>query len=496
MKKPIPPLDLLFYIMETHDNPKHVAGLQIFKLPAGAGDNYLVDLVEKLRQIPAVEPFNFKPLFPRFGLPQWQSVDNMEMEYHLRHSALPKPGNMRQLMTVVQRLHAGVLDRQRPGWICQVIEGLEDNRFAIYSKVHHAYIDGMSGVKRMYGSLSPDPKSRELVTQWGEQAAGSGKVKHRKKPDSRSGVAALALRQAKAMGQVSSQFLKMGRELAGLEKHSGHIPFSAPRTRINDPVHSDLRSLGVTSMPLDQLKQISKRADCTLNDVVLCITDAALHDYLAIHQDEPGSPLVAMCPMSLREDGDDTANTQVFTLMIELGRPGAKLRDRLQQVAAAARGSKDNAREMSKDALVDFVLLMGSAFEVFQRTGLDRVIPQSYNVLVSNVPGPGTSDMYLAGSRMEASYPISTLTPGNNLNLTVLSHGNSLDFGLLAAQGTLPDIDYLVERLDYQFKALAREYKVTSRTAPKPRKQNRTAAAAKVKPRARPKPRAKAARQA
>ena len=465
MKKPIPPLDLLFYLMESHDNPKHVAGLQVFEKPADAGEDYMLDLVERLRRIPPVEPFNFKPVFPRAGMPQWQSVDNMEMEYHLRHSALPRPGSMKQLMEVIQRLHAGVLDRERPGWICQIIEGLENDRFAIYCKIHHAYIDGMSGVRRMYGSLSTDPKSREIVTLWGHQPSSGGSTgkKAAKSPASRlRGAGQAALTQARAVTQVNTQLAKVALELARLHRHTGRIPFRAPRTRINDPVESDLRSMGVTSMPLDQLKQIGKLADCTVNDVVLTITDAALHDYLAKHGDDPGQPLVAMCPMSLRDADDDSANTQVATLLVELGQPGANLRERLQQVAKSASGSKADARKMSKEGLIDFVLLLGGAFELLQRTGLDRLVPQSYNVLVSNVPGPGTEDMYMLGSRLVASYPISTLTPGNNLNVTVLSHGNHLDFGLLAARGTLPDIDYLVERMDHRFQALAREFGVTA----------------------------------
>ncbi len=462
MKKPIPPLDLLFYLMESHDNPKHVAGVQIFRLPDKAPDDYMLRLVERLRRVPAVEPFNCRPVFPRVGMPYWQSVDDMEMEYHLRHSALPRPGSMQQLMGVIQRLHAGVLDRERPGWICQVIEGLEGNRFAVYCKIHHAYIDGMSAVKRMYGSLSPDPGSEEVVTVWGYQGGPESTHGPTRGPlDRFRSTGRTALRQARAVGQVNAQLLKVMMELLKLREHSGHIPFRAPRTRINDPIHSDLRSMGVTSLPLDQVRAIGRAAGCTVNDVVLAITDAALHDYLAGHDDEPDKPLVAMCPMSVREPGDEAANTQVATLLVELGQPGAGPRERLQQVAASASGAKSEAREMSRDGLIDFVLVMGGAFELLQRTGLDRIVPQSYNVLVSNVPGPGTQDMYMRGSRMEASYPISTLTPGNNLNVTVLSHGNSLDFGFLAARGTLPDIEYLVASFDAQFRALAREYRVS-----------------------------------
>lgn len=505
MKKNIPPLDLLFYLMETHDNPKHVACVQIFQMPAGVGDNYLIELVEKLRRIPAQEPFNFKPVFPRVGMPQWHSVENMEMEYHLRHSALPKPGNMKQLLKVVQRLHVGILDHERPGWICQVIEGLEGNRFAIYYKIHHAYIDGMSAVKRIYGALSLDPADREPQSIWGYKAEAAGKGKGRKRAGGQLRELGKAARaQVKGIGQLNKQILDMSMEMARMREHSGHIPFQAPRTRINDPVESDLRSMGITSLPIEQLMEIGRQAGCKLNDVVLAVVDAGLHDYLARHDDDPDQPLVAMCPMALRDAHDDAANTQVTTLFVEMGQPGVSPRERLGQVAQSSSAAKREARKLSKEGLMDFAMLFGVIGELAQRTGLDRVLPQSYNVLVSNVPGPRTEDMYLMGSRMEAIYPITTLIPGNNLNITVLSHGSRLDVGMLAARGTLPDIEYLVESVGRQFQALAAEFGVGTATRRKAAKKSapKKAAAARPKTRAgvktgvtvkaKPKPKARA----
>ena len=485
MKKPIRLLDLMFYLLESHNNPKHVAALQIFQMPPEAGDDYLITLVEQLRRLPVLEPFNFKPVIQRLGMPQWQSVENIEMEYHLRHSALPKPGNMNQLMAVAQRLHTGILDRARPGWICQVIEGLEGNRFAIYFKIHHAYIDGMSAVIRIYGSLSLDPHSEKVDAFWSHQALSEGSAKKRKQ--SKTAAAQLrdagkaALSQIGAIGELNKQLLKVGMELVKLNKHTGHIPFKAPHTQVNNPLHSDLRSMGVTSMPVDQLKQIGKEAGCTLNDVVLTIIDAALHDYLARHEDDPDQPLVAMCPMSLRDADDTTANTQATILLVELGQPAAGLRKRLAQIAESARRAKADAGEMSREWLMDFAMLVMSILEISQSTGLNQILPQSSNLLVSNVPGPKTENMYLMGSRMEAIYPLTTLGAGNNLMITLLSHGNSLDFGVLAAHGTLPDIDYLVERLNRQFEALAKEFRVRATTGHKIRAKRKTATRATVK---------------
>ena len=156
--KTIPSMDLMFYLTESPQSPKHVGALQVFEMPANAPANYLLDLVESFRKAPVSPPFNYHPHFPRLAMPEWREDDDMEMTYHVRHSALPGPGSIAQLMEVVQRLHAPLLDRRRPCWICQVIEGLEDNRFAIYTKIHHSYIDGMSGVKRLYAALSGSPQ--------------------------------------------------------------------------------------------------------------------------------------------------------------------------------------------------------------------------------------------------------------------------------------------------------------------------------------------------
>jgi WS/DGAT/MGAT family acyltransferase len=458
MPRTIPPLDLLFYLMETPESPKHVGALQIFERPADAPADYMTDIVARMREIPAVAPFNCRPRFPRTRLPYWQTVDEMEMEYHLRHSALPAPGTMEQLMTVVQRLHAGVLDRNRPGWICQVIEGLEHNRFAVYTKIHHAYIDGMSGVRRMYGTLSATPDDKEIRSSWGFQPAAGDKTRRAVGiADRLRGAGASLLAQGRALAQVNRELSRVAMEQLRLRRHSANTPFNAPRTGISAPVSTDLRSLGALSLPLDQLKAVSTALQCTLNDLVLALVDAALHDYLDLLGEPCDRRLVAMCPMSLRKAGDESANTQVASLLVELGEPGAPLQARVQQVSASAESAKQEARNLTREALMDYVVVLGGLLELLQRTGLEQVVTPSYNVLVSNVPGPGGGDLFLAGSRLVASYPISTLTPGVNINVTVLSHGNRLDFGLLADRHALPDLNTIVGGIAHHFEALATE---------------------------------------
>ena len=158
--------------------------------------------------------------------------------------------------------------------------------------------------------------------------------------------------------------------------------------------------------------------------------------------------------MSIRAAGDDSAKTQVSAVHVRLGEPQAEIVARLDQVVESSHASKDEVQGLSPEAMIDYGVLIFGLWELMARTGLDQIVSPSYNVLVSNVPGPGDKDLYLCGSRMLASYPISTLLPGVNLNATVLSHGNSLDFGLLGDMHALPDLDIVVQRMATRFEEL------------------------------------------
>ena len=474
-KQIIPPLDLMFFLTESPESPKHVGAVQVFDYPANAPDTFLRDLVAEFKRAPVESPFNYHPVFPRIGMPRWQEDTDIEMDYHVRHSALPKPGDNEQLMQVVQRLHSSMMDRKRPGWICQVIEGLEGNRFAIYSKIHHAYIDGMSGVKRMYGSLSSSPKDQTVIPTWSYQPQVK-KVKTRK-PKASAGQK--LGNQVKGLAGAYEFLTKMSLQLLKLRDSEAQVPFAAGRTRLNRPIEWDTRSTAVCTLPLDRVKAVGKAKGCTVNEVVLAVIGAALQDYLEVHHESPRAPLVAMCPMSVRADGDDTASTQVSAVHVRLGEPGAEIVDRLQQVVDSSHASKHEVEGLTAEAMIDYGVIIFGLWEVLSRTRLDQLIAPSYNVLISNVPGPGDEDLYLRGARMVASYPISTLLPGVNLNATVLSHGNSLDFGLLGDKHALPDLEIVVQRMVARFEELhatvlgkrgsaakpARKKKVTRRKA-------------------------------
>lgn len=451
----IPPLDLLFFLLETPRKPGHVGAVQIFQKPPHAPADYMLDLVRAIKAAPVVPPFNYRPHFPRFGLPEWRVDDNLDIDYHVRHSALPQPGSDQQLLEVLERLHCGMLGRDRPGWISQVIEGLEGDRFAIYSKVHHAYIDGMSGVKRMYGTLSASPRETRIIPTWSFGSPQERELPTRARAgDTLGKMAKILLSQARAATDIANTLRKMGGEFLKASPGGAQPLFHAPRTRMNELVEHDTRAIALCTLPLDRARAIGERAGGKINEVLLSVIDAALHDYLEAKGENTPTPLVTLCPMSIREEGDDSATTQATVLHVRLGEPGAGPRERLQQVVASSHASKEEARAMSRDALEDFALIMAGVLTLAERTPLGRILSPSYNVLMSNVPGPREDILYLRGARQLASYPISAFLPGGSLNITVLSHGNKLDFGLVADKHALPDVAVVARAMERRFTEL------------------------------------------
>ena len=487
--KAIPPLDLMFFLTESAESPKHVGAVQIFELPQNAPDDYLQNLVAQFKQAPVSPPFNYTAHFPKIGMPYWRESDDIEIDYHVRHSALPKPGTDDQLMEVVQRLHSTLLDRRRPCWVCQVIEGLEGNRFAVYSKVHHAYIDGMSGVKRMYGSLSPSPRDKEVITSWSFDTDSKPTKASSGNSQGVSKASRQLASQARALVEAYEFLTKMALQWLKLREGDAQTPFAAKRTRMNKPIEWDTRSTAICTLPLDRIKKVGKAKSCTVNEVVLAVIGAALDQYLSQHGEAPRFPLVALCPMSVRSDSDDSARTQVSAVHVRLGDHGVTPTRRLSQVVESSAASKAEVSSLSAAAMMDYGVIVFALWELLQRSKLDQFVAPSYNVLVSNVPGPGDEDMYLSSSRMVASYPISTLLPGVNLNVTLLSHGNHLDFGLLADRHALPDVNLVADAIVEQFELME---KAVLGMAKRPRKKptaKKTVARRKSAPRKKAVPR-------
>ena len=313
----MPVTDSMFLMAESREHPMHVGGLQLFTPPEGAGPDFVRSVVETMRDHTKVsEKFGRRPADPVgiLGNTWWSEVDSIDLEYHVRHSALPQPGRIRELFQQVSLWHETLLDRHRPMWEVHVIEGLEDGRFAVYSKVHHSLVDGVSALRYMTLALSPDPDDREGRVVW---QPGLGR---RRKPEtaeapSKGGLPFNPLSAAKQIGGLTGEVLGMlpaSMKVAGtsIRDHDYKAPFQAPHTIFNVPI-GGARRFVAQSYSLDRIDAVRQKAGATVNDIVLAMCGAALRAYLLELNELPDRSLTAMVPVSLHKEGAESSSNAV-----------------------------------------------------------------------------------------------------------------------------------------------------------------------------------------
>jgi diacylglycerol O-acyltransferase / wax synthase len=441
MSDSIPMLDLMFFLTETQDNPRHVGAVQIFRLPKRGGANTVAEIVDAYRHVRPFPPFNRVPVFQKTGMPQWREVDSIDHRHHVLHLALPAPGSDEQLHQLVAELHAPMLERHRPGWKVYVIEGLSDGRFAIYHKVHHALVDGESGMEILIRSLATSAADRRI------RATVSVRRKHRPRPaphDLRERLereANVLARRTLSIGRGSAHLFEATLEgLRGFSRTKARA-FTAPHTPMNDPIYN-ARSITHARFPLPEMQRIARRHGAKLNDVALCIVDAGLNRYLRALGRQPDHPLVALCPVSLHDAGAKEATTRVSAIWPALGKAQQPVAQRLATIVASTQRAKEEMRALGKDAAYAYAVLAFAMTEtlVIAQPKAFGMLPA--NVLVSNVRGPERT-LYLNGAKLEALFPVSTLIVGVGLNITFMSYGREVIMGFTANGAALPEIESL-----------------------------------------------------
>ncbi len=304
----IPMLDLMFFLTENQDNPRHVGAVLIFERPTRGGATIVRRVVSAYRRARPVPPFNRVPVLLRAGLPEWREVRDFDMHWHVQQVTLPPPGTDAQLHELVAQLHAPMLERDRPGWQVFVIDGLERNRFALFIKVHHALVDGESGIELVHRSLSHSARDRRIRTVVETTLPAPAQHERGELLPRLEHELDKAARTVVSVGLGSQRLLAEG--LAGLRGFSPEEtrPFTAPLTPMNEPIRN-ARAIAHTVLPLPAMKAVARRWDATLNDVALCVLDAGMNRYLRGLGRAPERPLVAICPVSLqqaeRQAGDD-----------------------------------------------------------------------------------------------------------------------------------------------------------------------------------------------
>jgi len=473
MSTPIPMLDLMFFLTETVDNPRHVGSVLIFRRPRRGGATVVREIVEAYRRTKPMPPFNRIPVFRRTGLPLWQEVEDVDTRHHVMHLALPAPGSEEQLHALIAELHGPILERHRPGWKVYVIEGLAGGRFAIYHKCHHALVDGESGMRILRQSLAESAADRKIRTTVG--------LPHVRRPrPAPPGLQATLEREARRLAQrtlsVSRGSLHLLEQaLGGLRGYTARETraFTAPRTLMNEPIYN-ARSISHTALPLRDVKAVARAWEATLNDVALCVLDAAVNRYLRAMGRAPEHPIVALCPVSLHEPGSKDVTTNVSAIWPPLGPVSAPIDRRLRAIMASTREAKAELKSLGKDVAYAYAVMAFALSETLVIASPEALGLRPANVLISNVRGP-ERPLYLNGARLEALFPVSTLIGGIGLNVTFMSYAGQVILGFTANGSALPEVESMARYAEEAFEALARATAArrAGRGRPRPRRPSR-----------------------
>jgi len=464
-------LDAAFLALETATTTGHIGGLSVLDPKDAPKPLTLARLTEVMTErVPLVPVLRRKLVNVPLGLdqPYWIDDADFDIEYHVREIALPRPGSDAQLDEQVSRLHSRPLDHNRPLWEIYLITGLAKKRAAVYTKIHHAAIDGASGTELLTVLFDLTPQGRELPPAPPFRPAsppGQPELAIR-------ALARLAWRPVQTV-QVSNELVKLLPTLApvmnalvggmlGLNRGDGSVIATwagrAPATPFNRPITSH-RKFAFRSVDLATVKAVKNAFGVSVNDVVMAMCAGALRRWLIDHDALPDHALVAMIPVSVRDpDSKGALGNRVSAMLASLPTNVTDPGLRLERVHAATQVAKAQQAAIPQglvDQISDFWVpaLTARTARVVFATGLLHRLPP-FNLTISNVPGPNVP-VYMCGARLLAHYPVSVVTDGQGLNITLVGYLGQLHFGLVSCRELVPDIDKLAGYLPEELALLA-----------------------------------------
>ncbi|MEZ5243764.1 MAG: wax ester/triacylglycerol synthase family O-acyltransferase [Acidimicrobiales bacterium] len=447
----VPGPDAAFLYGERPEWHFHVSALTI--LDPAASDRFSFDeVVAQLQRRLHLSPqFRWKllesPLHMRLERPVWIDDPDFDIANHVHRVAAPHPGDRRAVGELVGQLVSYKLDRSRPLWEMWLIEGLEDGRVALLAKIHHAIIDGQSGseLATLLYDLEPDPPPDDEPPPYEPEPAPS----FAERIAMATGHAVVwPIRAGRFSRQVLRQGITVGRHALGGDPPAQ--PLQAPRTVLNGRLTSD-RSFASAAVRLDDAKRVKDAFGVKLNDVVLAISAGALRGYLDARSALPDKPLIAQVPVSLRAEADEHIGTKVAALFCSLATDIDDPGERLRAIHASTISAKEMRRDLDADHRINWTdtlppAAIALAARSWSAAGLDARTPPVFNLIISNVPGP-PFDLFLAGARVDAMYPMGPLLYGSGVNFTVVSDADELHFGLMSCPALVPDPWAIADRL-------------------------------------------------
>lgn len=459
-------IDAGFLAVERRNTPMHIGGLNLFELPKGVKrDAFMQSLLGNLRSTTQLQrPFCDRldaGMFGSLAGAAWVTDTALDLDYHIRHSALPTPGRYRELFALVSRLHGTLLDRSRPLWEMHLIEGVKKREFALYTKYHHACIDGVRGIQLTQSMFSSDPN--EVLADSPLSEASHARylslleergLKHRAKPEFNQTVVERLKAQFDVAGDVYGRTLKQLQAIRRLGVRDTLMPWSVtPRSALNTPVDGARRFVA-QSFALARFTQLASYFECTINDMVLAVCAGALREYLQTHAQLPEKPLRALVPVSLRKAGDTESANAIGGILANLATNEKDPIKRLHRIRQSMLDGKAMYEGMSASEAGALFALMQSQVFLISALQLSDKLP-AINTTISNVPGP-REPLYWNGARMKGIYPASIVLDGFALNITLVSYDQHLDFGIVACRRSVPQVQRVIEYIDNALNELER----------------------------------------
>lgn len=457
-------LDSSFLTLETPNQHMHVGGVVILD-PSTAKQPFTFHTLRRLiaERIHLVPTFRRKLVQVPFNIdfPYWIDAPDFDLDFHLRHVAVPAPGDLQQLGAMIARIIGRPLDRNQPLWETYFIEGLGDipeigpGKVALVSKFHHAAIDGASGAEILASLIDLSPEVREVAPPERPFASEPPPNELRLLLDGLGSAARRPYRMAASMPQLARLAMTLGRKKRAQEDRQDEtevpdlptlapLPFTAPRTPFNVSI-TPHRRFAALNISLAQTKAIKKRAGCKLNDVILAVVSGALRRYLESHDELPDRPLISLCPISVRSDDEKgSAGNKVSLMRVSLATDVADPVERLRRIVASTQKGKSTHKTIGARALQDWTnfstpSVAALAARLVARAKIaDRMNPL-FNVVVTNVPG-APIPIYLGGARMIANYGTAPIIDGVGLMIVVQSYMDRIDFGLTVCKEAVPDV--------------------------------------------------------
>jgi len=456
-------MDATFLYMETNETPMHISSLLVCEPAQKDASPYealKAQIVARLHEIPS---FHRKLKHTPFYIdhPVWVEAGIVDLDYHIKHARLPNPGNLEQLRMIVQGLHSTQLDRDRPLWQFYIIEGVEDpgfglkaGSFALYTKAHHASLDGGAGISVMdiLSDFKPTPRPplpNNEIKMFSEDTGFFELLGN--------AFGRFVQLQADGIKNTPALIKTVGNVVNNaMENESSLIDdfLPAPRTRFNVRIQKQ-RAFGAQTLPLREVIAVAKQTGTKVNDVVLAICGGALRNYLLRHDELPERSLVASVPVSIRAAGDTSGANQVASMNCGIGTEISDALERLTAVNSNSKRAKKNLAAIIEVFPTDYSffgapLIVSALAQLTSRTNLMNYLPSPFNVIISNVPG-SRKPMYFAGSKVISNLPVSIATHGCALNITLTSYVDRLDFGLVGCKVAVPDVQTIADDIATEF---------------------------------------------